>query len=120
RGPNGHGCSAGARRIVGDTRSRDVRDPRVPRERGQAEHRVHDAASSPHHGRTLARDIPGHTHAWREVFADGLPKRIAYARLTRLNHSYARFEVAQGVVGRVEGRSVFPTQAEVEHDSRDD
>src|ERR1700730_2254978 len=86
-GSDGHGRRAGARRDVGDAGSWDVRYPGVPRERSHAEHRVKDAASGPDHGCTLARDIPGNTEAWREIFSVGLPESRAYARLTLLHHS---------------------------------
>src|SRR4029077_20969179 len=45
---------AGTCRVRSDARARDVRDTRLPREWGQAEHRVKDTRSAPHHSRALA------------------------------------------------------------------
>src|SRR6202790_3255355 len=88
-----------AGRVFGDVAQRVVRGP-VVHERPRKERRVDDTGSAADHSGPLARDIPGKTHAGREVFAVGLPESRAYAWLALLNNSILgiRIEVPQEVV----------------------
>ena len=84
------------------------------------ERRVHDAGPAADHSRPFARDIPGKTHAGREVFAVGLPESRAHAWLALLNNSKLRIriEVAVEAVDLFDRLRVFVAQAQIEHQFR--
>src|SRR4029077_159504 len=60
------------------------------------------------------------THARREVFALGLPERIADRRLTLLNHATRRIEVAQEPIDLFDRRHVGVAKAQVQREFRGD
>src|SRR5262249_20192731 len=91
-----------------------------PHERRRIERRVDDTGRGPDHSLPRARDIPGKTHARREVFAIGLPQSIAYAWLALLNQSQRRIEVTQEAADLFYWRCVFVAQSQIEHQFRGD
>jgi len=66
--------------------------PALLQETGRDERRVNDTGPSPDHRGPLARDIPGKTHAWREVLVVRL-RRYRQPMMSLLNQSEPRIEV---------------------------
>ena len=117
--PAGTVVCAAACRDGGEGAVLEVLERRL-HELGRGEHRVNYTGPAPDHSRALARDIPGKTHARREVLVIGLPESIANRRLTLLNHSERRIEVAQEVVVLFDRRYVGVAQAQIDDQFRGD
>src|SRR5262249_4369591 len=115
RRPDGYSDCAGAGRVGGDAGSSAVLEPELRNKSARGERRIHHTTAGPDYGCPLARDIPGQTKAWREVFAVGMYESIANGWLTLLNHSQRRIEVSPKVVDLSIRRLVGVAQAQIEH-----